>query len=199
MAEEAKKRLHLTEVWLLINPHNPHKNKQDIADFKNRAGLCEILAQKNPWLKVSYFEEKMPSAYTAETLKNIKKCYKNSKFIWLMGSDNMPNFHKWKDWHEILETTPVVIFSREEENHNKNNTKELNSPAFNAYSKYRVNAKTGLNNIPQWRILFTRTHKGRATEIRGILANKNASSPHLTPAQLKSSYLKDGYRGDVYH
>jgi nicotinate-nucleotide adenylyltransferase len=199
MAVEAKKRLGLKEVWLLINPQNPHKQKSDIADFSHRAGLCEILANKHPWLKVSYFEANTTSAYTAETLKNIKKCYNDTQFVWLMGSDNMRYFHKWKDWREIIENTPIVIFSREEKINCKNHTKELNSPAFNSYTKYRVNAKADLTATPQWRILFTPVHKGRATEIRGILAEKNASSPHLTSAQLESSHLKEGYRGDVYH
>jgi nicotinate-nucleotide adenylyltransferase len=194
MAEEAKKRLNLKEVWLLVNPQNPHKNKADIADFEHRAALCEIIAKKHPWLKVSYFEEGTNSAYTAETLQKIKKHYKNTRFIWLMGTDNMKNFHKWQNWQEIMHHTSIVIFSREKADGRRVYAQELHSPAFCRYAKNRVRGKTKLDFSPQWRIMFTPNHIGRATEIRKEL-QQDSSSLHLTPEQMISPHLEAGYRG----
>ncbi len=199
MALEAKKRLGLKEVWLLINPQNPHKSKSDIADFKHRAGLCEILAKNHPWLKVCYFEENSKSAYTAKTLQSIKKQYKNTNFIWLMGADNMENFHKWKNWQNIMQSTSVVIFSREGEDHSANYAKLLKSPAFVSYADKRVKTKVKLTPIPQWRVMFTPTHKGRATNIRKDIKLNKTSFLDLTPAQLASSHLVEGYVKQCSH
>lgn len=198
MALEAKKRLNLTEVWLLINPQNPLKNSKEIAAFEHRAGLCELLTEGHPWLKVSYFEANTHSAYTAETLKRIKNRYPSTQFVWLMGSDNMPHFHRWRNWQTIIEQTPVVIFSRETKDNQRINMHELHSPAFTRYRKNRTSPRAKLHNTPQWRLLFVPCHQGRATDIREEL-HSEAIPSHLTPTQLSSPHLREGYGGDVYH
>ena len=67
----------------------------------------------HPKIKVSDIEFYLKTTYTYKTIEKLQLLYPNIAFIWLMGADNLANFHKWKHWQKIIEQCPIAIFDRE--------------------------------------------------------------------------------------
>lgn len=107
----ALRRLDLDLVIWLVSPQNPLKGTSDMASFEKRFDGAKLIA-RHPRLLVSDLENRLGSTYTAETLSRIKSLYPQVDFVWLMGSDNLIQFPKWKDWTRIMEMMPVAVFAR---------------------------------------------------------------------------------------
>ena len=180
MAEAAYKRLNLREVWMLVSPQNPHKNKSDLEAYNLRVEQCQILTQNKPHIKVSTFEKDNDLHITAETLKALIKKHPNVQFVWLMGCENWQHFHKWHQWEAIMQMVPIVSFYREEKN-----SLNFKTPATIKYKEFRAKAQQSIGQPPQWRVLFMPPHQGRATHIRKDL-NAGRTPQHLTKAQIEN-------------
>lgn len=179
MAEQARKRLNLHEVWLLVSPQNPLKSKKGMEEFTQRYQQCHLLAQGHPWLKVSDFEQQNGTAYTSQTIDALQQRYQENNFVWLMGSENLTHFHKWQNWEKIFHAVPIVTLFREE-----TPMTGLRSVAATKFRNYRKKEGDSLNSLPNWRVLFVPPHSGRATNIRHALA-QGQQPQHLGTAQLK--------------
>ena len=107
---EAKKILKLDEIWWLVTPQNPLKISKP-ATYKERIKNCYSITKGHP-IKVTEIEKKINSKYSYESIKFIQNHYKNIKFFWLMGADNLINFHKWEKWHDIFMYISIVVFKR---------------------------------------------------------------------------------------
>lgn len=178
MAEQAHKRLGFDEVWFLVSPQNPLKDKKDMAPFDVRFKLCTDLAEERPWLKVSDFEKNTPTNYTLDTLRALKQAHPEDQFVWLMGSDNLSTIHTWEGWDEIFLEFPVVVLYREHFSPHAG----LDSPAAEKYKDFRVGEHTPLSEAPQWRLLFVQPHAGQGTHIRAELSQGDTPS-HMTDRQ----------------
>ena len=97
---EAKKILKLDEIWWLVTPQNPLKINQP-ASYEDRLKNCKLIVKNQP-IKVKEIEKKINSKYSYQTIKYLKKHYKNINFFWLMGADNLINFHKWQNSNRII-------------------------------------------------------------------------------------------------
>lgn len=179
IAEQARKRLNLHEVWLLVSPQNPLKSKKGMEEFTQRYQQCQLLAKEHPWLKVSDFEQQNGTAYTSQTIKALQRRYKENNFVWLMGSENLTHFHKWQNWEKIFHLVPIVTLFREE-----TPMTGLRSVAATKFRNYRKQEGDSLTSLPNWRVLFVPPHSGRATNIRHTLA-LGQQPQHLNDAQLK--------------
>ena len=103
----------LQQVWLVVSPHNPLKNKKDLADGKKRLAQVKKAVGKNPKIKVSDIEFALPQPnYTIHTLEVFKKKFPKYNFVLLMGSDNLNLFHKWKDYKRILNSYKIYVYPR---------------------------------------------------------------------------------------
>ena len=107
---EAKKILRLDEIWWLVTPQNPLKINKP-ASYSERLRNCKTIVRNQP-IKVKEIEKKINSKYSYQTIKYINKHYKNLNFFWLMGADNLINFHKWQNAHRIFNEIPIVVFRR---------------------------------------------------------------------------------------
>src|SRR6185312_407449 len=95
---EAMRALDLDEVWWLVSPGNPLKEgAKDMAPFEARLTSAKGQARRAR-IRVSDFEQRVGTRYTIDTMRQLKRRYPNDHFIWLLGSDTLPNFHKWRDW-----------------------------------------------------------------------------------------------------
>ena len=103
--------LELDEIWWLVSPRNPLKSTTTNKNFIDRYSSAQNQAN-DPRIKVSDIENKFGTIYTVDTLEKIKINMKNDHFIWLMGADNLVQFHEWKDWKKIANTVPFAIFNR---------------------------------------------------------------------------------------
>lgn len=103
--------LGLDEVWWLVSPGNPLKDKSDMAPYGERFSSAENIVNDKR-IKVSDIENKLATKYTIDTLIKLKEKNPNHHFIWLMGADNLVQFNQWKDWQKIAKTVPFAIFNR---------------------------------------------------------------------------------------
>ena len=107
----ALKALSLDQVWWLVSPANPQKDKSAYAAYETRLDACRELANHQA-IYVSDFEETHQLTWSRETIKTLRDVYPQLKFVWLMGADNLATFHTWQDWREIMEAIPVAVFNR---------------------------------------------------------------------------------------
>ncbi len=112
VAEMAIKRLHLDYVWLLVSPQNPLKAKDGMMPHMSRLESTRAMARGNRRLIVSGLEETIQSRYTDDTVRLLKARFPLVDFVWLMGSDNLEQFHRWQHWQDILLHVPAVVVLR---------------------------------------------------------------------------------------
>ena len=109
---EAMRALGLDEVWWLVSPGNPLKEgAKDMAPFSARFASAEEVARRAP-IRVSGFEAQEGTRYTVDTVRNLKRRHREHSFIWLLGSDTLPNFHKWRDWRGLARELPIAVIRR---------------------------------------------------------------------------------------
>ena len=111
VAEIALRRLGLDQLWWMVTPGNPLKNRADLAPLATRIKACEALVS-DPRIKITAFEQSFGVTYTANTLRLIKAKNPLARFIWIMGADNLRSFHRWQNWRRIAETFPIAVIDR---------------------------------------------------------------------------------------
>ena len=111
VAEIALRRLALDQLWWIVTPGNPLKNSHELAPLAERLRLSEIVA-KDPKIKVTAFEASHHVRYTADTLALIRAKNPGVDFVWIMGADNLRDFHRWQRWRQIVMTFPVAVIDR---------------------------------------------------------------------------------------
>ena len=107
----ALKKLKLNEVLWVVTKQNPLKKKVYLSEGL-RLKLSKNILKNQKKILVKSFNDKINSKNTFDLLKKLKKKYKNSKFYFLMGADNMINLHKWKKWKKIPSLAKIVVLSR---------------------------------------------------------------------------------------
>ncbi|MCH8347362.1 MAG: nicotinate-nicotinamide nucleotide adenylyltransferase [Proteobacteria bacterium] len=111
ISDAGLKRLRLDQVWWLVSPGNPLKQKGDLLPLGQRLeGARKITKGKK--IKVLDFEGPLGLVYTIDTLKALKGARGGVYFVWLMGADCFAELHKWKSWDEIMNLVPIAVFSR---------------------------------------------------------------------------------------
>src|SRR5690348_14315780 len=104
--------LGLDEVWWLVSPGNPLKEgAKDMAPFEARIASARHAARRSP-IRISDFEQRQGTRYTIDTIRRLKTAYPQHRFIWLLGSDTLPNFHKWRDWRGLAREVPIAVIRR---------------------------------------------------------------------------------------
>jgi nicotinate-nucleotide adenylyltransferase len=104
--------LGLDEVWWLVSPGNPLKEgAKDMASFDARQASAERMARRAP-IRVSDAEQRLGTRYTVDTVRRLKRLYPQHRFIWLLGSDILPEFHKWRDWRGLARELPIAVIRR---------------------------------------------------------------------------------------
>ena len=109
----ALKIFNLSKIWWLVCPENPTKSV--IPSDVNSRFLASKKIMKHPSVVITDLERKLKTKYTFQTLIKLKKLYPSTKFVWLMGADNLINFHHWKNWDWIMKNIPVGVLARPEE------------------------------------------------------------------------------------
>jgi nicotinate-nucleotide adenylyltransferase len=109
---EALRVLGLDEVWWLVSPGNPLKDEaEDMAPFEARLASAQRIT-RGARIRVSDFERREGTRYTIDTIGRLKRRYPGHSFIWLLGSDTLPNFHKWRDWRGLARELPIAVIRR---------------------------------------------------------------------------------------
>lgn len=103
--------LALDEVWWLVSPGNPLKPKAGMAPLTARVRSAQ-LAARGARIRVSAIERELGTRFTIDTLRALKRRYPRRRFVWLMGADNLAQFHLWKDWRAIAREMPIAVIAR---------------------------------------------------------------------------------------
>ena len=104
--------LGLDEVWWLVSPGNPLKDKAgDMAPFAARFASAVRVARHAP-IRVSAIEQRLGTRFTVDTVTKLKRLYPKKQFVWLMGSDNLAQFDRWKGWRTIAREVPIAVIAR---------------------------------------------------------------------------------------
>ncbi|MBK6951610.1 MAG: nicotinate-nucleotide adenylyltransferase [Crocinitomicaceae bacterium] len=103
----------LTEVWFVVSPHNPLKDKNTLLDDHHRLAMVQRAVDDNPKLKASSIEFDLPKpSYTVLTLQSLKEKFPKTEFSLIMGEDNLRTIHKWKNYEYILENFDIYVYPR---------------------------------------------------------------------------------------
>lgn len=110
VSEIARKLLKLDYVWWLVSPGNPLKPQPGA--LGTRVSSARLAARHAPFIRVTDIEQRLGSRYTIDTLKALKRRFPQAQFTWLMGSDNLEQFARWRRWQEITNIIPIAVVRR---------------------------------------------------------------------------------------
>ncbi len=132
-------RLGLDEVWWLVSPGNVLKPSKGMAPLGARVASARETARRAP-IRVTAIEAEMGTRYTLDTLRKLKRRYPKRRFIWLMGTDNLAQFHRWRGWRMIAREMPIAVIARP-----GYDAKALASPAMAWLRRWRRRLSQELN------------------------------------------------------
>ncbi|WP_262694043.1 nicotinate (nicotinamide) nucleotide adenylyltransferase [Kordiimonas aquimaris] len=168
VANEAVKRLKLDMMWLMVSPGNPLKEKQGMAKRKKRKKSLKALIGNHPRMLVTDIEKRLGTRNTYDTLKKLTAAMPKTRFVWIMGADNLATFHHWYKWQSIAQIVPIAIFDRP-----GYSVTGLSSRFANNMARFRVPyQRLSLVDAPAWSFVTIPRHNGSATEIRDQKGNK---------------------------
>ena len=128
----AIKRLKLDRVWWLVTPGNPLKDHGTLRDLDARAGAARKMAN-DPRIDVSCLESVIGTRYTVDTIGYLRRRASGLRFVWIMGADNLAQFHRWQNWRRIASEVPIAVIDRPPQSF-----RALAAPAANALARYRL-------------------------------------------------------------
>ena len=141
----------LDQVWMVVSPQNPFKERKNLANSHDRIHLVNLaIGDENLNIRASDIEFGLPMpSYTIDTLTYLKEKYSH-EFSLIMGGDNLVSFHKWKNYKQILANHDIYIYKRsgsgETAFDNHANIHFLNAPLLNISSTFiRNEIKSGLS------------------------------------------------------
>lgn len=167
---EAMKAFGLDRVWWLVSPGNPLK-QQGPAPLPRRLGAAQAVMQ-HPRVDVTDIEALTGTRATADTLVALRRLYPQVRFVWIMGADNLAQFHLWKDWRLIMDSVPVGVVARPGDR-----ISARMSPAARVYAPYRIDGQArhllGRAQAPAWCFVNVPMVNLSSTELRnrGTWAN----------------------------
>ncbi len=107
----AREALGLDEVWWLVSPGNPLKPRAGMAPLAARLASACAQSRRAP-IRATAIERELGTRFTVDTLRALQRRYPRHRFIWLMGSDNLAQFHQWKAWREVARLMPIAVIAR---------------------------------------------------------------------------------------
>jgi nicotinate-nucleotide adenylyltransferase len=170
----ALRRLGLDAVWWLVTPGNPLKDHKDLPALAVRLGWAKALKQ-HPRIHVTDLESRIGTRFSIDTLNWLQRRCPRIRFVWLMGSDNLVGFHRWKAWREIAASMPIAVITRP-----GSELKATHSKAGLALQRHRLHehAQKSLarRKAPAWIVLHDQRSHLSSTAIRA--SQRGQTSPH---------------------
>lgn len=168
VAETAMRRLGLDRVIWLVSPQNPLKDADVSAPLAERmasARAAAAMAAAGRSMVVSDFETRAGTQWTIDTLRALTARHPGVRFVWLMGSDNLASFHKWRGWTDIMRMMPVAVVARP-----GSMLESRSAPAAQRFAAHRVSSREArlLPDIPApaWTYLRAPLNPRSSTALR---------------------------------
>lgn len=165
ISRAAFRLLGLHEIWWLVSPQNPLKDPVELADYERRLDSAAAVARREPRIRVTALEAELGTVYTADTVMALKALFPATRFVWLMGADNMAQVHHWKRWEALFATVPIAVFDRP-----TYSLRALGCRAARRFARARV-SKTQARGLadrrpPAWVFLRSGWNPRSATQLR---------------------------------
>ena len=164
ISELAIKYLKLDEVWWLVSPQNPLKPLADMAPLKARLASAARHAH-HPRMRATAVEAELGTRYTADTLRALRRRFPRTRFVWLMGADNLRQIPRWEAWSSIFHLMPIAVFARP-----AYDLKALAGKAAIRFKKHRRRlryaGRLASRTPPVWVFFHSRLHPASGTSIR---------------------------------
>ena len=128
----AIKRLRLDRVWWLVTPGNPLKDNGRLHELEERAKAAQATAD-DPRIEVTCLESVIGTRYTVDTINYLRRRASSLRFVWIMGADNLAQFHRWQNWQRIATQVPIAVIDRPPQSF-----RALTAPAAQALARYRL-------------------------------------------------------------
>lgn len=148
----------------MVSPQNPLKSTRGMATPENRMASAQK-ASHHPKIVVTDIEKELGTRYTADTLKELQKRFPRTTFIWLMGTDNLQQIHRWEQWEEIFARAPVCVLDRPPRHNSVKTCK-----AFARFQEYLLDQELASSlktrTPPVWTILHIPLDETSSTAIR---------------------------------
>ena len=161
ITREAIKRLGLDRVWWLVTPGNPLKARQPAPMAERMARARAVM--DDPRVLITDLEARLGTRFTAATIARLQAIYPGVRFVWLMGADNLVQFHRWERWRDILRMVPVAVLARP-----GSGVAARLSVAARAFQVYQSGRGEGLGQRrpPAWAFVNLPLHPASSSEIR---------------------------------
>jgi nicotinate-nucleotide adenylyltransferase len=164
ISELALRYLDLDEIWWLVSPQNPLKPAADMAPLKARLASAQRHSH-HPKMRATAIEDELGTRYTADTLRALCRRFPRTKFVWLMGADNLRQIPRWEAWSSIFHLMPIAVFARP-----AYDLKALAGKAAIRFQKSRWHpqhaGRLTSKTPPAWVFFHSRLHPASGTSIR---------------------------------
>ncbi len=168
-------RLRLDEVWFLVSPQNPLKRVEGMAPFSDRLSAAQTLKGRHPSLFATGIEAGLGTRFTVDTVALLKKRFPCTRFVWLMGADNLFQISLWNRWVRLFHLVPVAIIDRP-----PYSRAVLASKAAKRFTSYYCPPRALMDReLPAWTFLHIRRHPASASEIRALTQTRSPQEPPI--------------------
>ncbi len=182
ITREAMKRLGLDRVWWLVTPGNPLKVRQPAPMAVRLARAREVM--QDPAVVISDLEARLGTRATIDTLRRLVAIYPGVRFVWLMGADNLVQFHRWRSWRDIMELVPVAVMARP--GAGLSARLSVTARTFRGYEAARPEG-LGLRDAPAWSFVDLPLHGASSSAIRAEGGWRASGYPQGGPCGLSIS------------
>ena len=163
----------LDQVWFVVSPKNPLKEKESLLNEKHRIRMVRMAIEYDSRFKVSSVEFDMPRpSYTITTMEHLSGNFPQYEFSLIMGMDNLATLHKWKRHEELMKNYPIYVY-----------------PRVTPYSPHVVGGPPPLSSHPNVLITEAPIVEISSSFIRKAIAEGKNVSHMVTPAVGK--YIKE--------
>jgi nicotinate-nucleotide adenylyltransferase len=181
-------------VWWLVSPQNPLKPSAGMAPFAERLAVAARVAAAERRIRVSDIEARLGSTYTADTMEALRRRFPRTRFVWLMGGDNLVQLPYWKRWQDIVRSVPLAVFDRP-----GTALRALAGKAARRFARARIPPaaarRLALMAPPAWVFFHTRLDPRSATRIRAesrtrterLLQTLTEKKPEVTAAAIATA------------
>ena len=164
VAQAALRRLRLDQVWLMVSPGNPLKPTTGMAAPASRLASARRIADGRR-IVATDIESRLGTRYTVDTLRALRRRFPRTRFVWLMGADNLVQLPRWRRWRAIAVEVVFAVLPRPTYNH-----RALASHAAHRLAAHRLPAHAAATlaglSAPRWVFLPTAQNATSATAIR---------------------------------
>jgi nicotinate-nucleotide adenylyltransferase len=145
-----------------------------MAPFAERLASARAMA-RHPRIRVSDIESRLHTRYTADTLHALRSRFPHTRFVWIMGADNLAQIPRWERWTEIFNTVPIAVFDRA-----TYSFRALAGKAAQRFARQRIESRNAAaladQKAPAWVYFHARRHPASASSIRARHAKSRTAT-----------------------